>query len=253
MNVTHAERYRSFAGLEAALSEVQTPSADISDLIIDLELPDFTPEIGDNQQRHGGSGVLLTKDGFILTAFHVVASYVNFLQSLVRYNYAAEAELFLDKARGSTEVRLGQNTYPLDLTTFIGSKTIDFALVKAMLPGDPVPTGVRLAQEPPRIGEFITANGFDRQFPGKISEVEGITVRKSDIPTYITTTAAGLPGMSGGAFINGRGKYAGMPVLGWKAVDASAGPTAQYIRGVMLPYVQMLKERRSSLLSALPK
>jgi Do/DeqQ family serine protease len=145
----------------------------------------------DRRSQSLGSGVIVSKDGYVVTNSHVVG----------------------------TNVRLRQVTVALADNrevpgTVIGTDPVtDIALLKVDVPGlAPVPWGdsTRL-----RVGEWVLAIGSPFQLSrtvtaGIVSATGRANVGFADYEDFIQTDAAINPGNSGGALIDTRGQLVGI-------------------------------------------
>jgi Do/DeqQ family serine protease len=145
----------------------------------------------DRRSQSLGSGVIVSKDGYVVTNSHVVG----------------------------TNVRLRQVTVALAdnrevAGTVIGTDPVtDIALLKIDVPGlAPVPWGdsTRL-----RVGEWVLAIGSPFQLSrtvtaGIVSATGRANVGFADYEDFIQTDAAINPGNSGGALIDTRGQLVGI-------------------------------------------
>ena len=149
------------------------------------------PGMQKREQRSGGSGVIITTDGYIVTNNHVVEN--------------------------STKLRVKLN----DGRTFEARKigtdpATDVALIK--VEGENLPTLAFGSSDALRLGEWVLAIGspFDLQSTitaGIVSaKARQLDVIPDDfrIESFIQTDAAVNPGNSGGALVNARGELVGI-------------------------------------------
>ena len=145
------------------------------------------------QQRGLGSGVIISKDGYIVTNNHVID----------------EAERL--------EVTLNDNR-PFDATVIGADPTTDLALIKIDATDLPViPMG---DSEQLKVGEWVLAVGNPFGFTSTVTtgivsaksrSISGVShSRPMGIESYIQTDAAVNPGNSGGALVNLNGELIGI-------------------------------------------
>lgn len=153
----------------------------------------------------GGSGVIISEDGYIVTNNHVIEN--------------------------STELRVTLNDGRTFAATVIGSDpTTDVALIK--VEGSGLPTLPFGSSEELRLGEWVLAIGYPMQLQSTITA--GIVSAKarqlgaidsnSSIESFIQTDAAVNPGNSGGALVNTRGELVGINTI----IKSSTGSYVGY-------------------------
>ena len=143
------------------------------------------------ERRAGGSGVIISEDGYIVTNNHVVEN--------------------------ATKLRVKLNDGTVYEAKTIGTDpTTDIALIK--IEADDLPTIPFGSSEALRLGEWVLAIGspFDLQSTitaGIVSaKARSLNVIPDDfrIESFIQTDAAVNPGNSGGALVNTRGELVGI-------------------------------------------
>lgn len=154
-------------------------------------------EYGHNSERRtrsGGSGVIISPDGYIVTNHHVVEN-------------ASELKVKLNDGRTFDAEIVG--TYP----------TTEIALIK--IDAKSLPTLVFGSSDALRLGEWVLAIGspFDLQstitagiVSAKARDLKAIS-NQSRIESFIQTDAAVNPGNSGGALVNTKGELVGINTL----------------------------------------
>ncbi|MBI2176636.1 trypsin-like peptidase domain-containing protein [Candidatus Woesearchaeota archaeon] len=231
------ERLASIKALQEAVADNDLPSgspeegqAKILDNTVLIEILD--KETGTRKKR--GTGIRLTDDGFILTAMHVVQEELTTWSEVTSGLFKKDSpiEEMLDAMRGYAAMYRKGQRYPLDLNFFIGSPEPkvyslgaqdmqDFVLLKAVIPGSHMPTGIRFARTH-NLDEPVVAAGYkglsmilhhgqiiSRSFTGSLRDDKVMSVQLQDF--QITAEAA--PGMSGGPIITKHGELAGI-ILG---------------------------------------
>ena len=146
---------------------------------------------GKQEQRSGGSGVILSADGYIVTNNHVV--------------------------EGATRLKVKLNDGRSFEATLVGADpTTDVALIK--VEAEKLPTIPFGKSDDLRLGEWVLAIGspFDLQSTitaGIVSAKArqlGVIPNEFRVESFIQTDAAVNPGNSGGALVNTRGELVGI-------------------------------------------
>lgn len=155
---------------------------------------------GNSEQSGEGSGIIYTKDGYIITNYHVISE-------------AVEAQ------SGKIEVFLSKNTDSAIPASVVGYNiSSDLAVIKVDR-NDLVPVELGNSENL-KVGEFVIAIGN----PGGLEYMSSVTYGivsglnrsvssekgKASRVEYIQTDAAINPGNSGGALVNTEGKLVGV-------------------------------------------
>jgi len=163
----------------------------------------------------GGSGVIISPDGEVLTNFHVA-----------------------DKA---SNIRCQLNTAQAYDAEIVGvDKDVDLALLKLKLPGNtpPLPCA-EFETDPVQEGEFVMAMGapwgMNRSVSiGIISCANRFLPGDSEYSLWYQTDASISPGNSGGPLVNTKGKVVGINTLGtMRGGDIAFSVPAQTILDVL--------------------
>ena len=162
-------------------------------------------EMQTEERRAGGSGVILTEDGYIVTNNHVVAE-------------ATKLRVTLNDGRGFDAELVGTDP------------ATDVALIK--IEADGLPTLPFGNSDELRLGEWVLAIGspFDLRSTitaGIVSaKARSLGVIPNDfrIESFIQTDAAVNPGNSGGALVNTRGELVGINTV----IKSSTGSYVGY-------------------------
>ena len=167
--------------------------------------------VGDFNRGVNGSGVIVSKDGYILTAFHVVSEPQNL------------------------GVRLADGREFWATGVAFDSAT-DLALLK-IAAHDLVP--VRFAAALPGIS--VTIVGYvglqEIRKEAHVVAIDGKGFRRSDL---VVTDVEPIPGMSGGPMLNDRGEVVGINLMRWMPRDKRLTPTGA---GANVEQVQRLLRR----------
>ncbi len=180
-----------------------------------------------------GSGVIISKDGWIVTNAHVIA------------NMEDGAKVITSDATGHNKTYIVQEVY---------SDTVsDLALVKINATGLQTASFVSSAQKP-EVGQQVIAIGTPLSLSLRNTATAGIISgvnRAVDASYYLLQTDAAInPGNSGGPLINMDGKVVGINTMKYEAVGVDnlgftiPANTVQYIIKQLFAYGEV---RRASL------
>jgi S1-C subfamily serine protease len=181
--VTDQEALDAYSTVVTSVAERLTPS------VASLQVTGRTR--GGRQVGGGGSGVVITPDGFLLTSAHVVA------------NAASARAVFADGSESDLEI---VGTDPLS----------DLAVVRAGTASGLIPAPLGDADRL-RVGQLVVAIGNPLGYTGSVTSGVVSALGRS-FPTregrfvenVIQTDAALNPGNSGGALAEGRGTVVGV-------------------------------------------
>ena len=172
-----------------------------------------------------GTGLRLTTDGFILTAYHNIQAYEADWRRINAENPATEANVHSwmeDMEMRYAVVDQQRNAYPIDTTFWVTNPGLDIALIKAVILKKPEPIDFRLVTGDLKVGDEIKLFGLRDQRPynqyGRvISASHDVPINYPETRELVSTTydtfltdAYGTPGFSGGVFTNLRGEFAGL-------------------------------------------
>lgn len=159
-----------------------------------LEFFGYPQGYGQREAKAGGSGVIISEDGYIVTNNHVIEG-------------ASKLRVKLHDGRG------------YDATIIGSDPATDVALIKIEESGLPtLPFG---SSDALRLGEWVLAIGYPMELQSTITA--GIVSAKArslgalnnqqGIESFIQTDAAVNPGNSGGALVNTRGELVGINTI----------------------------------------
>lgn len=172
-----------------------------------------------------GSGLLITTDGWAITAYHNIKKYIEDWKRISEEEPPTESNIhswmnemklkyaFVDQRRCA---------YPIDPTIYGFNPSLDIALVKAFIMKKPEPIRFRIAKRDLEVGDEIKLFGLRDQTLynqlGKIIlsradvQINGTEAGKTMNTTRDTflTDAYGVPGFSGGVFTTLEGEFAGI-------------------------------------------
>lgn len=180
-----------------------------------------------------GTGLLLTTNGFILTAYHVISRFLPELTRIREEDPCPEDSRGGDRWLSDMKERYAALTldgtrYALDPYLIAYSEGHDLALVKAVIdPPLPIsPARMLLADADPQQGETIRLFGMESDVESERIQVFGqygkvicsamqpqwLRTGSETVATYDTflTDAYAVPGFSGGAFANSEGELSGI-------------------------------------------
>ena len=205
------------------ISEVAVPSGGYNPFFDFFGIPQQQPGMQKREQRSGGSGVIITTDGYIVTNNHVVEN--------------------------STKLRVKLN----DGRTFEARKigtdpATDVALIK--VDAENLPTLVFGSSDALRLGEWVLAIGspFDLQSTITAGIVSAKARQLDVIPddfrleSFIQTDAAVNPGNSGGALVNVRGELVGINTVIKSSTGSYIGYSFAVPETIVRKVVDDLKE-----------
>jgi serine protease Do len=144
-----------------------------------------------------GSGALVSNDGYIVTAAHVVGDATS-----VKIRWSDDVETL------GTVVRV--------------SKGRDVALIKTE-PHGRLPLGLR--RDPPQVGDPVFAIGalYEQKFQGTVTRGVVSAERVFDGYAYLQSDVTVAPGASGGPLLDAQGRIVGLTVKGLAPTGAPAG------------------------------
>ena len=176
---------------------------------------------GTDQQ---GLGIIASRDGYIITNYHVVKPLLN--------NNQAQLEVYLADGRSAEATYVG------------GDEQNDLAVIKIEL--DNLPVAEFGSSEEVRVGDFAMAIGNPLGMEGSVTAgvISGINRQvagENVAERLIQTDAAINPGNSGGALVNAQGKVIGVNTIKIAATDVEGIGFAIPI-DLVLPIVEDLIE-----------
>ena len=205
------------------ISEVAVPSGGYNPFFDFFGIPQQQPGMQKREQRSGGSGVIITPDGYIVTHNHVVEH--------------------------STKLRVKLNDGRIFDARKIGTDpATDVALIK--VDAEDLPTLVFGSSDALRLGEWVLAIGspFDLQSTITAGIVSAKARQLDVIPddfrleSFIQTDAAVNPGNSGGALVNVRGELVGINTVIKSSTGSYIGYSFAVPESIVRKVVDDLKE-----------
>lgn len=212
---------------------------------IDEELPDGNVNM---KLKAAGTGLLITTDGFVITAYHNIAPFVDDWQRIneeappTRENIHSWMENM--RMRYSI-VEQNKKNYPIDPSFLTAIPSLDIALIKAVTFKKPEPINFRVITDDLKVGDQIKLLGLrDQRAYNQYGKVVSANLDASknhsetgevELMTYDTflTDTYGVPGFSGGVFTTLRGELAGLALYiqtnGNENIGHAGGAKAQNI------------------------
>jgi serine protease Do len=174
------------------------------------------------EQTSKGSGVIISQEGYIVTNYHVVKSYIEGTNS--------QLEVYLADGRSAAASYVG------------GDEQNDLAVIKIGL--QDLPVAQVGSSSDLRAGEFAMAIGSPLGMEGSvtvgvISGIDRKVAAENVAESLIQTDAAINPGNSGGALVDGQGKVIGINTIKIAATDVEGIGFAIPIESVM-PIVESI-------------
>ncbi len=207
-----------------------------------------------------GTGLQLTSDGFILTAYHCIRDYEDDWRRINRdfFSTSDNKSSWIDymKTRYAV-VDQYHNAYPIDTHFWITNPSLDIALIKAVIPQNPEPNAIRLLNRDLVLADNIKLFGFRNQRLfnqyGKVINtnydaiISPDAVTKSSSITHDTflTDTYGVAGFSGGAFTTLSGEFVGLALYIQREINSEIG----YAGGAKARYIVKLIEQSVDFLS----
>lgn len=190
------------------------------------------------EARGVGTGLKLTTDGFVLTAYHNIQSYEDEWKRMLKENPPTHENItaWLDHMKTKyAVVDQRKNAYPIDITIWAAVPALDVALIKAVIPNKPKPIDFRIAGKNLKKGDEIKLLGLRDQmqyhqygkvisanFNPDINDEKTGEVVSTTYESFLTD-AYGVPGFSGGVFTNASGEFAGLALYIRRNGDSKIG------------------------------
>jgi hypothetical protein len=172
-----------------------------------------------------GNGLLLTTDGFIITAYHVIENYLKNWTELKRMMPSGTTEKlsWLEKLKPFYNVKdLQGKEHPIDMTCMAFNKKLDIALIKAVIQKKPEPIRYKFLGRDLTYGEDIKLVSLNQEMRhceqfGKIvgpylgsMKIGSPGTKNTEIFDTFITDAYATPGYSGSVFTTLNWEIAGV-------------------------------------------
>lgn len=203
------QTYNSPPGWQTLQEDLETLSAKAASAVVHIEISGYGRQGDDDPdsktqtlaKEHGsGSGVIVTPDGYILTAYHVV-------EGARRVRVALGPQ--------SPVQTVGSQPKFQNAEVIGGLRDADIAVLKIAghdLPTIPFSDSASLKQ-----GQIVAAFGSPEGLTNSLSTgvVSSVArqIEPDDFMTYVQTDASQAPGSSGGPLLNMEGKLVGIVVF----------------------------------------
>lgn len=177
---------------------------------------------GNSFSGSGGQGLMITEDGWVITAYHVIEPYVAEWKQISReepYTPENAAEWLNSLKNKYCVVRPNYIRYPIDVTVFCYNEARDIALIKAVTSRRPRPIKYKVALDLFK-GEEVTLLSLDNfdlvRNSGYVTAAsEPSTVLKDRVILDVFHTSAHAKrGYSGSIFTNKEGAVCGVTLFG---------------------------------------
>lgn len=244
--------FRSTAdALEHCLGDPQSHSIEPVDELAARFLPS-TVKLVNFRKNQNASGVLLTTNGLVLTAYHNIRGWEDHWEELKSMGPTPEnvCQEFSRQNRDYALFNHKRTQYDMNPTFYVTDPKHDLAIVKALMPYDPQPTGISLLTRELRDREPFLGSFYTEQSP---ETTVGIMLLESfDAPfddgrtTPDTFVAMGYSeeGYSGSPMINLEGQLAGVLIASglWRDHEVMISSKAKYVRPLVERAVAQLRQ-----------
>ncbi len=181
------------------------------------------------KSAHSGTGLLITTDGFVLTAYHNIQPFEDDWRRINKENPATESNIhswMKDVTLRYAVIDQKRNIYPIDITGWATNPGLDIALIKALIFKKPKPIEFKVVTSDLKVGDEIKLLGLRDQkeynqygkvifasSDAQINHEETGEVTSTTHDTFLTD-AYSVPGFSGGVFTTLHGEFAGLSLYG---------------------------------------
>ncbi|HLC55723.1 MAG TPA: serine protease [Candidatus Nanoarchaeia archaeon] len=222
--------------LEGNREEISKEESE-STIVSNLVSVEGRKSIGDGYvDTNKGNGLLITTDGFILTAYHIIEQHLDDWKKIKdkgipRWNFRKWAKDIEKKYHVFDQ---NGNRYPIDITWYAKNSSLDIALIKAIIPRrKPRPIMFRILEDELQSEQVVKLVGLqDDVLSGRYGKVKYNKINapnlifndgEKTISDSFLTTVQGGNGMSGGVYITENGELAGIHIYGIKNGDILTG------------------------------
>lgn len=189
-----------------------------------------------------GSGTVIDRRGYVLTAFHVVGRFgpsEGRRAGWLRTEEGYEAEIAVAPSDREATTR----RHPARIVRVDAS--LDLALLRVEAPKGSLPAlALRPANAPVRVGESVTASGFMASFTTVhrgFGHVAGIDPNRRGELAWLRLDVLFQPGMSGGAVTDERGRLLAVPITIFSArMDAAPVSLARPVERIPRDWLDAL-------------
>ncbi len=209
------------------------------------------------RDSRGGTGLMITRDGFVLTAYHNIEDYVSEWKERTLPSGENFWEWILETQSKYAVVDQQGLSHPIDTSFHAYSAEDDIALIKAITFGKIEPIHIKMIEENLREGDEIKVYGRTKQrqycqfgtviYPSYDVPITSLKTeeRKGIVYDSFLTDAYGTYGFSGGVITNMRGHMAGiisyMQRCEGKEIGRIGGVKARYVTRLLRSVLESLK------------
>lgn len=175
-----------------------------------------------------GSGLMITKTGFVITAYHVVSDFIHEWNTAMT-NAEDYSRTYLRNLKENCYITTQRNgDYSIDPTFCFYSSLFDTALIKAQIYEKPEPIKFNIAKTDLQYGEEVKLYTYTHeQFRRRMGKV---MFQYYPCPTIVKvntflTNASGALGFSGAPFVNSSGELSGMALYILRDKGKTTGDT----------------------------
>jgi hypothetical protein len=198
-----------------------------------------------------GNGLLLTRNGFVLTAYHVISRHIEEWKKIDLPTQENFPYWMNDVKETYSVIDQNGNVYALDPSFYAYLENEDIALIKAFTFGRAQPVKIRFVDEDLKEGDEIKLFGLnDRilhsQYGKVTNEMVDVVVNGTDIfRDSFMTDAYGIEGFSGGIITNMKGYVAGvtsyMEKEEGKVIGKIGGAKARHVKRLLREVINNLR------------
>jgi hypothetical protein len=241
---TEKKHYESIVALNMALRgnfeenlTEQESERNISRNIVGVyAIDEFTSsEEAFNFNGQGGSGLMITTNGWVITAYHCIAHADAEWKRIVKEEPVTNENVssWIHKMRDRYCVidQKGER-YAIDISFWMADLNRDIALIKAVTGKRPDPIRFKVVDKPLSVGAEVKLFGLRDHIPynqyGRVickncdAQIKNGELESKVYDTFLTDAYA-VPGFSGGVFTDLHGRFAGLELYSKKAGPGEIG------------------------------
>lgn len=223
-------------------STARESTQNISDHLVTISCYDHRVSTEDEPLHTIGTGLQLTSNGFILTAYHTINDVLEEWERLLNEKPLTQENLvpWIKEFQKKYYVLDAKGTrYPIDPTFFAYNEDFDTAIIKAVMPCESVEATrfkILVDRLQPRDEIMLMGHKWGKGFNqlGRVTKLtKKLKLKGRPIPVRdaFYTDAYSIGGFSGGVYVTLEGELAGLHVAGSK-IDTDK--ELSYARGVQI-------------------